>query len=82
MTVFTGMRYLFAGIPTRPFVILYIMHSFASFLRSDKDLHPNVWSIFVTLDVLWWRCKTYRAFARAEQKNQHKHVSEVYDDSK
>ena len=33
VTVFTGMRYLFAGIPTRPFAILYIMHSFASFLH-------------------------------------------------
>ena len=58
MAVFTGMRYLFAGIPTRPFAILYIMHSFASIIRSDRDLHPNVWSIFVTLDVLWWRYKT------------------------
>ena len=47
------MRYLFAGIPTRLFVILYIMHSFASILRSDRDLHPNVWSIFVTLDVFF-----------------------------
>ena len=45
-------------LPTRPFTILYIMHSFASFLRSDRDLHPNVWSILVTLEVLWWRCKT------------------------
>ena len=49
MTVFKGMRYLFAGIPTRSFDILYNMHSFASFLRSAKDLD---WSILVTLDVL------------------------------
>ena len=62
--MFTGMRYLFAGIPTRPFAIFYIIHSFASFLRSDRDLHPNVWSILVTLDVLWWRCKTYRTAQR------------------
>ena len=42
MTVIKGMRYLFAGIPTRPFAILYNLHSFASFLRSDRDLHPIV----------------------------------------
>ena len=54
MTVFTAMRYLFAGIPTRPFDILYTMHGFASFLCSNRVLHPNVWSIVVTLDVLWW----------------------------
>ena len=58
------MRYLFAGIPTRPFAILYIMHSFASFLRSDRDIYLNVSSILVTLEVLWWRCKTYRAARR------------------
>ena len=58
------MRYLFAGIPTTPFDILYSMHSFASFLRSDRDLHLNDWSILVTLDVFWWRCKTYRAARR------------------
>ena len=58
MTVFKGMRYLFAGIPTRPFDILYNMHSFASFLQSARDLQPNDWSVLVTLDVLWWRCKT------------------------
>ena len=42
VTVFTGLRYVFAGIPTKSFAILYIMHSLASFLRSDRDLHPNV----------------------------------------
>ena len=52
MTVFKGIRYLFAGIPTRSFDILYNMHSFASFLRSARDLQPNDWSILVTLDVL------------------------------
>ena len=56
-----GIRYVFAGIPTKQFVILYIMHSLASFLRSDRDLYPNVWSISVTLEVLWWRCRLYRA---------------------
>ena len=50
----------FTGIPSKPFVILYIMHSFASFLVSDRDLYPNVWSISVTLEVLWWRCRTYQ----------------------
>ena len=40
------------GIPTKPFAILYIMRSLASFLRSDRDLHPNVWSISVKLEVL------------------------------
>ena len=64
MTVFEGIRYLFAGMPTRSFDILYNMHSFASFLRSARDLQPNDWSILVTLDVLWWRCKTYRAARR------------------
>ena len=54
VTVFTGIRYVFAGIPIKPFAILYIMHSFASFLQSDRDLHPNVWSVLVTLEVLWW----------------------------
>ena len=48
-TVFTGIRYVYASIPTQPFAILYITHSLASFLRSDRDLHPNVWSISVTL---------------------------------
>ena len=62
--MFEGIRYLFAGMPTRSFDILYNMHSFASFLRSARDLQPNDWSILVTLDVLWWRCKTYRAARR------------------
>ena len=44
----------FSGMPTKPFAILYIMHSVASFLRSDRDLHPNFWSTSVTLEVLWW----------------------------
>ena len=48
MTVFEGIRYLFAGMPTRSFDILYNMHSFASFLRSARDLQPNDWSILVT----------------------------------
>ena len=67
MTVFKGMRYLLAGIPIRPFAILYNMHSLASFLilvLSDRDLHPNVWSILITLDVLWCRCKTFRSARR------------------
>ena len=64
MIVFEGIRYLFAGMPIRSFDILYNMHSFASFLRSARDLQPNDWSILVTLDVLWWRCKTYRAARR------------------
>ena len=50
--MFTGVRYVFAGIPTKPFAILYIMHSLASFLQSDGDLHPNVWSMSVTLEVI------------------------------
>ena len=50
MTVFKGMGYLFAGIPTRPFDILYNMHSFASFLRSARYLQPNDWSILVILE--------------------------------
>ena len=50
MTVFKGIRYLFVGIPTRSFDILYNMHSFATFLRSARDLQPNDWSILVTLD--------------------------------
>jgi len=61
VTVFKGIIYLVAGTPTRPFDILYNMHSFASFLLSARDLHPNDWSILETLDILWWRCKTYRA---------------------
>ena len=52
MTVFEGIRYLFAGMPTRSFDILYNMHSFASFLRSARDLQPNDWSILVTLRIM------------------------------
>ena len=40
------------------------MHSLVSFLRSDRDLHPNVWSISAILEVLWWQCRTYRAAQR------------------
>ena len=32
----------FCGIPTKPFAIVYIMHSLASFLRLDRDINPNV----------------------------------------
>ena len=32
--------------------MLYIIHSFASVLRPDSDLHHDVWSISVTLEVL------------------------------
>ena len=64
MTVFKGIRFLFAGIPTRAFDILFNMYSFASFLQSARDLQPNDCGILVTLDVLWWRCKTYRAARR------------------
>ena len=50
--MFTGIKYVFAGIHTKPFAILYIMHSLASLFRSDGDLHPNVWSISVTVEIL------------------------------
>ena len=33
---------VFASIPTNPFAILYVVHSLASFLRSDMDLHLEV----------------------------------------
>ena len=59
VTIFTGIRYVLAGIHTKPFAILCIMHSLASFFLSDGDLHPNVWSISVTLKVLWWRYSTH-----------------------
>ena len=55
--VFTRIRFVFAGIPTRPIGLAY-------FLWSDRDLHPNVWSILVTLEVLWLRCRTYQAARR------------------
>ena len=42
VTVFRGIRYLFAGKPIKPFAILYSMHSLALFLRSDMDLHSVV----------------------------------------
>ena len=45
--------------PLSQFANLYIMNSLATFLRSDRDLHPNVWSMSVTFEVLWWRCRTY-----------------------
>ena len=47
VNMFTGIRHVFAGIPTRSIAILYIMHSIASILRSDRDLHPNVWCMLI-----------------------------------
>ena len=58
------MRYVFAGIYLLGLCILYIMHGLAAFLRSVRDLHPNVWSISVTLEVLWSLYRTYRAARR------------------
>jgi len=53
MTMFTGgIRYCFAGRPTRSLAISYIIHSLASVFRSDSDHNHNVWSISVTLEVL------------------------------
>ena len=41
----------------KAFAILYnIMPRLASFLRTDRALHPNGWSISGTLDILWWQC--------------------------
>ena len=54
----------FAGMSTKPFAILYIIYSLASFLWSDRNLHPNGWRLSVTLEVLWLRCRTYRAARR------------------
>ena len=79
------MKYVFAGIPTKPFAILYIMHSFASFLQSDRDLHPNVCSILVILEVFWWRCRTYRAARRwiisscSSITTTHKYLTSIRD---
>ena len=33
-------------------LLFYISCRLASFLRSDRDLHPNVWNISVTHEIL------------------------------